>query len=105
MEFFACACCGQQHPVSDRFIFDSRELCYDCFRSQTALCVYCGERIWIRDDHGGVDHTVCPKCAVLYRSKGITNCFPKSTVHKCRLAMVLTHITVKLSLRLTISLN
>ncbi len=65
-EIFLCCRCGQEHPVTDRFVFDGQELCQNCYESETRICGHCGKRIWADEDYGDAGLILCRTCEERY---------------------------------------
>lgn len=68
-ETFTCALCHQEHPITDRHLFDGTELCGSCFDSETAVCVCCGERIWTEDAESDAHIVLCQTCYDRYYTR------------------------------------
>lgn len=79
---FTCACCRQEHPISQRQEFDGQALCSRCMENETAICSVCGEQIWTSDNQGSDDfplclqcydryYTVCDQCGTLLRQEAV----------------------------------
>lgn len=61
-ETFICQCCGHEHPMGERTMFQHTALCQSCYEDETTVCDNCGERIWV-DDSVRDDYTeVCQSC-------------------------------------------
>lgn len=61
-EVFTCEMCHQEHPVSERYIFDGAELCQSCYENKTDLCDCCGDRIWLEEAETDGSRTLCQRC-------------------------------------------
>ena len=61
-QIFLCSSCGREHPISQRIIFDGKELCPDCLAECTTLCRVCGERILLENNAGTEMHPLCQTC-------------------------------------------
>ncbi len=61
-ETFTCEICGKEESVSEKCIFDDKDLCQDCLEEYTVICQDCGRRIWNDDNAGDAEHPLCQSC-------------------------------------------
>jgi hypothetical protein len=59
---FTCGICHEEHPLSQRHIFDGTELCETCYETETTTCDHCGERIWTEDAETDEYTSLCLSC-------------------------------------------
>lgn len=59
---FVCDICGESHPITKRTTFDGQDMCPHCLETETALCSWCGNRIWRSDNAGDSDPILCERC-------------------------------------------
>lgn len=59
---FTCACCHEEHPMSQYQEASGEPVCPNCLEDETVICSSCGTRIW-KDDNAGDDNTpLCQRC-------------------------------------------
>ena len=61
-ETFACENCGETHPLSERYEFESHFYCTRCLSEVTVVCSHCDTRIWAGANAGNVDTPLCESC-------------------------------------------
>ena len=59
---FYCDYCHEDHPVSQREIFDGQEICYTCLDTHTVVCQDCGQCVWSDENDGTQYHPLCSRC-------------------------------------------
>ena len=59
---FVCACCREEHPVSQKNEACGELVCPSCLTEETTVCQVCGERIWNEDNAGSDCTPLCQRC-------------------------------------------
>ena len=63
---FICSHCGREHLISECCVFDSQNLCRNCYDTATCVCDHCGRHIWAEDSCGDENHSLCQTCRARY---------------------------------------
>ncbi len=57
-----CHECERMLDGDEGHVFDGVTLCEECFRTKTARCDCCGDRIWREDSEGNESIVLCQRC-------------------------------------------
>ena len=62
---FRCDRCDQDFPIFEKIEFEDDQFCCECLNMVTAICSFCGKRIYKCESHGTYHHPLCADCAQL----------------------------------------
>ena len=65
---FVCACCGEEHPITERTVVENQPLCRDCAAKRTVICDNCGKLILRRHAVCDENRSLCHDCYRQYYS-------------------------------------